>query len=302
MANPRVPSYRRHSSGNARVTIAGRDYYLGPYGSEESRAAYRRLIAEWAASGHHLTEKSLDLTVEEILAGYFSHPDGAGKYRKNGQPTSQYNRVVAAVRPLRLLYAQTPARSVGPVALQAVREAMVRQGWCRRSVNAHVECVKRVFAWAVAQERIPVSVHQALLTVAGLRKGQTTAHDHPPVRPASDEDVAATIPHLVPMLADVVRLQLLTAARPGEILALRPCELDRRGAVWRLVPQEHKTASHGHRRLILLGPRAQEVLYRWLAVRCPHCSTVGRQTSLAWRGSVAACLAGGRNGLPLCSR
>jgi hypothetical protein len=31
-----VPSYRRHSSGNARVTINGRDYMLGPYGSPES--------------------------------------------------------------------------------------------------------------------------------------------------------------------------------------------------------------------------------------------------------------------------
>ncbi|MFT3881622.1 MAG: hypothetical protein QM703_18405 [Gemmatales bacterium] len=34
----RIPSYRRHSSGQARVTISGKDQLLGTYGSEESKA------------------------------------------------------------------------------------------------------------------------------------------------------------------------------------------------------------------------------------------------------------------------
>jgi hypothetical protein len=45
---PRVPGYRRHSSGQARVTLDCKDFLLGPYGSEESKEAYRRTIAEWA--------------------------------------------------------------------------------------------------------------------------------------------------------------------------------------------------------------------------------------------------------------
>jgi len=47
----RVPSYRRHSSGQARVTIIGKDHLLGKYGSPESKAAYGRLITEYGASG-----------------------------------------------------------------------------------------------------------------------------------------------------------------------------------------------------------------------------------------------------------
>jgi hypothetical protein len=46
--SPRVPGYRPHSSGQARVTLDGKDVLLGPYGSEESREAYRRTIAQWA--------------------------------------------------------------------------------------------------------------------------------------------------------------------------------------------------------------------------------------------------------------
>lgn len=36
----RLPSYRRHTSGQARITINGKDHLLGPYGSDESKGAY----------------------------------------------------------------------------------------------------------------------------------------------------------------------------------------------------------------------------------------------------------------------
>ena len=46
----RVPSYRKHKpSGQAVVTLSGRDHYLGPHGSKTSIAEYDRLIAEWLA-------------------------------------------------------------------------------------------------------------------------------------------------------------------------------------------------------------------------------------------------------------
>jgi hypothetical protein len=45
--SPRIPKYRRHSSGQARVTLAGKDHPPDPYGSAGSEEAYRRLIAEW---------------------------------------------------------------------------------------------------------------------------------------------------------------------------------------------------------------------------------------------------------------
>ena len=48
------PKYRRHkSSGKAVVTLNGRDFYLGPYGSKASRIEYDRLVAEWMANHRH---------------------------------------------------------------------------------------------------------------------------------------------------------------------------------------------------------------------------------------------------------
>ena len=40
----KVPSYRRHASGQARVTIAGKDYLLGPWKSKESKEKYDRFV------------------------------------------------------------------------------------------------------------------------------------------------------------------------------------------------------------------------------------------------------------------
>ena len=48
----KVPSYRLHkTSGRAVCTINGKDHYLGRFGSGESKAAYRRLVQEWEATG-----------------------------------------------------------------------------------------------------------------------------------------------------------------------------------------------------------------------------------------------------------
>src|SRR5262245_12946982 len=79
----RIPSYRRHkASGQAVVTLDGRDIYLGTYGSAGSRAEYGRVIAEWTANAGTLPNAN-DLTVVELAAAFRRHavnyyrgPDG----------------------------------------------------------------------------------------------------------------------------------------------------------------------------------------------------------------------------------
>ena len=44
-----LPKYRKHrASGQAVVTLNGRDFYLGPHGSKVSKMEYDRLIAGMA--------------------------------------------------------------------------------------------------------------------------------------------------------------------------------------------------------------------------------------------------------------
>jgi hypothetical protein len=51
-----VCAYRLHrSTGQAVVTLGGKDFYLGRHGTTESRREYDRLTAEWLANGRMQT-------------------------------------------------------------------------------------------------------------------------------------------------------------------------------------------------------------------------------------------------------
>jgi integrase len=69
----------------------------------------------------------------------------------------------------------------------------------------------------------------------------------------------------------MVKLQLLTGARPGEVVVIRGIDLDTSGKVWFYRPGSdagphgrHKNAYRGQQSVVPIGPRAQEVLKPWL--------------------------------------
>jgi len=217
----RVPHYRCHKpSGQAVVTIDGRDVYLGKWGTVASRTEYDRLIGEWLAGGRCLPQPDGGVTVAELARAYWEF--AKGYYPK---PGSRF-RVKRALRVLRERYAHTLARDFGPLALQVVQQQLVDAGNCRRYVNYLVDSIRRVFKWGVAQELVPETTYRALTCVPGLRRGRTSAPDHAPVAPVADEVVGATLPHLPEIVADMVRFQRLTGCRPGEVCIIRPAEVD----------------------------------------------------------------------------
>lgn len=220
-----VPKYRKHkASGQAVVTIAGVVHYLGPHRSAVSRRECDRLIAEWLPRGRLAVSLSTQLTVVETLAAYWRQ---AKEYYPT--PRGELWSLRVALRFVRELYADRPADSFGPVALKAVRDRMVEAGLARSTINQNVGRIRRAFRWAASEELIPASVPEALATVDGLRAGKTTAREPEAVTPVEDERVEATLAHLTPVVAAMVRLQRLTGMRPGLVCRLRPCGVDRLG-------------------------------------------------------------------------
>jgi integrase len=260
----RIPSYRLHkSSGRAVVTVNGRDIVLGKHGTPESRRKYDRVIAEWISAGRQLPVAPEDLTVLELIARFWTHAEAT--YRKpDGRPTSELDNFRQALRPLKGLYADTAARLFGPRSLRAVQSEMVRIGWRRTSVNKHIGRVKHVFKWATAHELIPPNVYHGLATVDGLRRGRSDAPESDPVRPVPEAYVDAVLPLVSRQIAAMIRLQLLTGMRPGEVVAMRTADIDTAGKLWVYTPESHKTEHHGHARTIYLGPQAIEVLRPFL--------------------------------------
>jgi integrase len=273
--NGRIPQYRLHRhSGQAIVTLAGVDHYLGVHGSPESRIQYDRLIAEWLAHGRSqpqpppdpVAEANATITVDRIVHGFWGHAQI--HYRKpDGTTTTELDNYRQALRPLRRLYGLSDAALFGPKSLKAVREQMISEGWCRTHINKQISRIKSVFRWAVENELVPAGIHQALLAVQGLQRGRTTAREADPVKPVPPERIDAIKPFVSRQVWSLIQLQLLTAARAGELVRLRGVDLKTAEKIWTVEPEDHKTAHHGYSKRIYFGPQAKEILQPYLQGR-----------------------------------
>jgi integrase len=197
-----------------------------------------------------------------LAAAYRLHVER--HYRKGGAPTSQVHVIGGAVRVVRELYGSTQAADFGPLKLAAVREAMIDCGWSRTTINCRVAKVRQMFKWGVAHEMVPPTTLEALKAVVGLEKGRSEAKEPAPVPPVAEADVNAVLAHVAKPLADMIRVQFLCACRPGEIVLLSPCDVDRSSDTWEFVPASHKTEHRDRGRWVHFGPRAQAILSPYL--------------------------------------
>lgn len=200
--------------------------------------------------------------MDQVLLAFWEHAQQHYR-RPDGTHTQEISEYKQTFRVLRTLYGHTPANDFGPLALKAVRAAMVEKGWARTLINARVGRLRRVFKWAVGEQLVPVTVHQSLGAVGGLQRGRSAAPERDPVVPVAWDHVARTLPYLRPNVAAMVQIQWLTGMRPNEVCALRPCDIDTTGDVWIFRPVYHKLAYQGASRVITIGPRAQAILRRF---------------------------------------
>lgn len=95
--------------------------------------------------------------------------------------------------------------------------------------------------------------------------GRTPAPERLPVRAVPDVYVDAALPHMPRAVAAMVLVQRWTGCRPSEVAQMRGCELGMGGDVWEYRPRSHKLDHQaGKDRIIMVGPRAQEVIRPWL--------------------------------------
>jgi integrase len=304
------PSYRLHKqSGQAVVTLpngrGGRsDVLLGKHDTDESWAEYNRVLQEWKANERRLPAKSSNpepsgLTVNELLLAYYRHAETY--YVKDGAPTSEVAAIRAALRFVKPLYGHTLAADFSPRALKAVRDAMVthpitikekvkttdqetgvvqveerdkllRNGLARRCINKQIGRIKRMFAWAVEEELVPVSVHQSLVCVKGLKKGKDSAREKRRIGPVPDAMVETVLPLVAPTVRTLIDVQRLCGCRPQDVVQLRAIDIDMTGPVWEYRPQRYKTQHHNEddspdrERIIFIGPRSQALIRPYLTL------------------------------------
>jgi integrase len=260
MPSKSAPSYLCHASGQAFSRVKGKNVYFGIHGSPESLARYDDFKREWLLQ--HGDVHRIQLTVDELALLYISYAENY--YRKNGEPTSEVSCVQTALRFVVREFGTCRVLEFGPIKLKQVRQAMMEHGICRESINKNIDRIRRMFRWGVENEKVPPDVLAALVAVRGLGKGRSNARETEPVKPVPIDRIEAIQPYVKPPVWAMIRVQLLTGARPGEVLIMRGCDLDMTGSVWTYVPSSHKTEHHGRGRTIFIGPKAQAVIRPFL--------------------------------------
>jgi integrase len=295
----RHPAYRLHKARNsAVVTLDGKDHYLGPHNSPESWEKYHRLVAEWLADGGaNLPARAEAVTssptISEVILAYWGFVKSY--YVKDGKPTSERDTIHQALRFVRRLYGSTAANDFSPKALKVVRQAMIDHpitrtvkvrnkatgqvqeltkvihlGLARKFINKQVARIRRMFAWAVEEELVPVTVHQALLRVTSLKRGKSNAREKPRILPVPDGHVEAVLTLVSPAVRTMIEVQLLCGGRPQDIVHMRAVDIDRSTSIWEYHPGRNKTEHRNDDdvpdkdRVVYLGPRAQELLTPYL--------------------------------------
>jgi integrase len=282
---PRVtPKLKRHPSGRAysRWKMSGRTHerYFGAYGSKEAAEKYRRFASDWTAgkydsSGAAKSETGR-MTVAALASQWLTHCETY--YVKDGEQTSEVKLCRAAVGLVADHCPMLPAAEFGPTELREIRDKLIGRDLARPTCNAYCGRIIRMFAWAAGRELIPPTTHAALALVEWLKPGRSAAPDRAKKKPATDDQIAATIPQLTPSeperaakMGAMIRLQRLTGMRPGEVCALSPAELDRLdGGVWRYeVGRANKNRHRGKAQVYYLGPKAVEILTPFLTSADP---------------------------------
>jgi len=260
-----TPKYREHrASGQAVVTLYGRDVYLGPYGTKASRIEYDRLIGEWLAAGRPAQMPSVqnDTAIVELAAAYRTY--ARGYYVKHDRPTDTIHQVNRATAIICERYGRTNVNQFTPLAFKAVKADLIGRDMSRRTINHMLSTIRRMFRWGTGEGKVHPAVLQALEAVPNIPKGRGIARELPPVTPVEDWVVDETLPYMSTVVADMVRFQRLTGARPGEVCIIRPRDVDMSGDVWTYRPESHKTEHHDQDRVVFIGPKAQDVLRPYL--------------------------------------
>jgi integrase len=263
-----VPKYCKHApSGQAVVFIDRKTVYLGPYGSPESRQRYSEELAKLSAPAQVDAEdkapSASGTTVSDLCMEFVRRKFPSYK-TSTGQESAEKDCCRGAMRIMRKLYGETPVDKFGPSRLSKVRERMIELGWKRRFINKQIGRIRYIFRLGVSWEIVPETVYRALATMDALKPGESDAPESVPREAVPLEHISAVKSHLRERNRDLVDLLLLTAARPGEILALTTSVIDRKGDVWVADFKKHKTARHGHFRAIHFGLRAQSILLKYL--------------------------------------
>ena len=215
MSRQPFPKYGLHkSTGQARVKILGKTYYLGKYGTPESREKYARLIAAHAQGEAVAPEPKgcrPAITTRTVLFAYLEH--AGNYYRKGGKVTDQLC-VISRLPPR----AGPPRRHGGvvvrPEGLEGVSGRHDQPGLVQELREQGDGLRGPGVGVAVTEELVPGEAAESLREAPALRVGEGGVRESEPRGPVPPGDFEKVLPHLPAEVADLLRVQFWPACGP----------------------------------------------------------------------------------------
>ncbi len=261
----RIPKYVHHRARNTgKVTINGKTHYLpGDYDSEQSRAEYDRLVAEFLSKQQ--TPDTANVTFRFLAVEYLKFCD-VFYVNEDGQPSEEINQVRRSIKPLLALFGHESTNRFGPRKLKKVRKELISSGLYRKTINDRISRIVRMLSWAAEEEYLNPHIVVACREVRNLQEGRCgDVPEGEPVQAVSLESVNAVREYLGRVVRSMVDLELVTGMRPQEVRNITWGQIDKSDATaWCYQPQRHKTKRKGKQRRIFIGPAGQEILSQFL--------------------------------------
>jgi len=242
-------------NGSRKVQHLGNASVLTP---AQARTQARKVLSMAAQGQEPETKPKRDVTLKAIVEDYLAH------CRDYHGPTSEMDNIQRSLLRLVKLHGGIGINRLSPKRVKELIERMIEDGCSRSAINRTISHIKGFAKWAVSEELCPPSVHQALSTISGLRAGKTAARETEKGYVPTEAEIFQIAQHMPGSLGDALRIQFFTGARPGELLGIKPQDVDTDGSVWRIQVMEHKTACRGHSRTLYAGPEAQRILKPYL--------------------------------------
>lgn len=254
----RIPKMGCHrQTGQARVIYRGKHYYLGKFGSEEAAEAYKSFISK-VINGEEFKAEVTSYTVAVAMVQYL-------EYCKGYYGEKEAGNVKTALRLMARKFGTVELANLGPSVVSDFIQGMANSGdYTRYRCNKVLAIWKRFYRWLAVKELIKPEKLAVMNAIPGIKLGRSAARETEPVKAPPIEDFNRLVSIAPPHVADLLNLQLLLACRPGELVSMKPGLVDRSKPVWVYTPSKHKNQHRGHQRKILIGPKAQVILAKYL--------------------------------------
>ena len=254
-------------SGRAFIELGRKRIYLeAAYGTKAAEQEYKRLYGQWLANDQKpppsKNTEATGMTCGELAIRYL---DEAKDY--HSQQPRTYRHCRTAMGFLTKHYGNELVSNFTPASLIFVRKKLETYGYVRDKINYYIRIIKQAFEQGVIFWGVPPTVYHALLAVKRLQAGKTKARESIHFEPVEIEVIEKTLPHLHPVVHDMVLVQFYCCMRPQDVCNLRPCDIDRNGDVWLYRPFTHKNKNRGKDLVKAIGHRAQSILLSYLEKR-----------------------------------